>query len=55
MSELMRREWRLEDWWAAAAECEADAALAPGMSRMLSLRPVVGSTVNSRAGSCETW
>jgi hypothetical protein len=27
----------------------------PGMSRMLSLRPVVGSVVWSLAGSCETW
>jgi hypothetical protein len=26
-----------------------------GTSRMLSLRPVVGSTVNSREGSWETW
>jgi len=27
----------------------------PGMSRMLSLRPVVGSVVWSLAGSCDTW
>ena len=27
----------------------------PGTSRMLSLRPVVGSTVYSTAGSCDTW
>lgn len=38
----------------AGAGAGAD-ALADGMLRMFSLRPVVGSVVNSRAGSCETW
>lgn len=35
-------------------EDEDDVFVFPGMSRMLSLRPVVGSVVWSRAGSCET-
>jgi len=53
--ELVRRAWR------AAACCWADDTLAvelldlPGILRMLSLRPVVGSVVWSLAGSCETW
>jgi len=34
---------------------EDDEVLAAGMSRMLSLRPVVGSVVCSLAGSWETW
>lgn len=48
---LMRRLWRDddEDWWLD----EDDFPL--GMSRMLSLRPVVGSVVWSLAGSCDTW
>jgi len=55
--ELVRRAWR------EAAACWAeDDTLAvelelvlPGMLRILSLRPVVGSVVWSLAGSCETW
>lgn len=39
-----------EDWW----DVDEDFVF-PGMSRMLSLRPVVGSVVWSLAGSCETW
>lgn len=45
------REWRLE--WR-----ELDEGLAcvdAGTSRMLSCRPVVGSIVESLAGSWETW
>lgn len=57
---LARRESFLEDlcdelscrrWDDDAAE----ALFLPGMSRMLSLRPVVGSVVFSLAGSCDTW
>jgi hypothetical protein len=52
---LMRRLWRdeEEDWW--WDEDEEDLEVLPGMSMMLSLRPVVGSVVWSLAGSCETW
>lgn len=47
---LMRRLWRDE------ACCDDDEDFVfPGMSRILSLRPVVGSVVWSLAGSCETW
>jgi hypothetical protein len=51
---LMRRLWRdeEEDWW---LDDEEDLEVLPGMSMMLSLRPVVGSVVWSLAGSCETW
>lgn len=40
---------------ASAADELLDVFVRPGMSRMLSLRPVVGSVVWSLAGSCETW
>ena len=43
-----RREWRLRDDAGAAA---AAPDLPAGTSRMFSFRPVVGSVVNSRAGS----
>lgn len=36
------------------AAAAADGLVFPGMSRMFSLRPVVGSVVWSLAGSCET-
>lgn len=42
--------WDLDDGAGAAG-----VALLEGISRMLSLRPVVGSVVDSRAGSWETW
>jgi hypothetical protein len=50
---LTRRlcEERDDVWW----EDEDEDLVLPGMSRMLSLRPVVGSVVWSFAGSCETW
>jgi hypothetical protein len=60
---LMRREWRDDDD-DEEEECadedeeeddEEDDFDLPGMSRMFSLRPVVGSVVWSFAGSCETW
>lgn len=40
---------------ARRAWSDEDDFLAAGMSRMLSLRPVVGSVVCSLAGSWETW
>lgn len=40
---------------AALSVAAAAAGLPEGMSRTLSLRPVVGSTTESRAGSWETW
>jgi len=46
----MRRDLRSAEETAAMEDF-----LAAGMSIMLSLRPVVGSTVWSLAGSCETW
>ena len=49
-----RRECRFDAAGAGAAAA-AGADLAAGMSRVLSLRPVVGSVTESRAGSCETW
>jgi len=55
ISELTRRECRLvlvaEVREAGAAEPD----VVPGTSRTFSFRPVVGSVVNSLAGSCETW
>lgn len=42
--------WDLDDGAGAAG-----VALLEGISRILSLRPVVGSVVDSRAGSWETW
>jgi hypothetical protein len=55
VEEEMRREWRLALAAAAASAERALPAPALGMSRVLSLRPVVGSVTDSRAGSCETW
>jgi len=67
ISELTRRECRLvaeaREAEAAGAAVAAVAAagaaaepdFAPGISRIFSFRPVVGSVVNSLAGSCETW
>lgn len=54
--ELTRRCSRLvpeerEELWCD----DEDLEVLPGMSRMLSLRPVVGSVVWSLAGSCDTW
>jgi hypothetical protein len=51
----MRRSWRLEDEREEEWVVEEEAGLRPGMSRMLSLRPVVGSVVWSLAGSWLTW
>lgn len=48
---LMRRLWRDE----VCCDDDDEDLVFPGMSRMLSLRPVVGSVVWSLAGSCETW
>jgi hypothetical protein len=54
--ELVRRAWRAAAaFWAALVVSMADGFVFPGMLRMLSLRPVVGSVVWSLAGSCETW
>jgi len=53
ISELTRRECRLVLVAGAAAAAEPD--VVPGISRIFSFRPVVGSVVNSLAGSCETW
>lgn len=49
---LVRRLWRDDD---ACWDDDDEDFVFPGMSRMLSLRPVVGSVVWSLAGSCETW
>lgn len=50
---LTRRSWRFDD--DREEDCWDDEDLFfPGMSRMLSLRPVVGSVVWSLAGSCDT-
>lgn len=51
MSADTRRECRFRDEAAGGAPEEDFPA---GTSKMFSLRPVVGSVVNSRAGSCET-
>jgi len=58
MCSLVRRECLLLEWPCdredgAGAEGVGD--FPGGMSKMLSLRPVVGSVVDSRAGSWETW
>jgi len=59
ISELALRECRLVLLLLVAEVREAGAAaepdVAPGTSRTFSFRPVVGSVVNSLAGSCETW
>lgn len=65
ISVLTRRECRLallllvaearEAEAAGAAAAAAEPDFAPGISRTFSFRPVVGSVVNSLAGSCETW
>jgi len=47
-------EWREDFSWRVDVD-EAEVLVFPGISRMLSFRPVVGSVVWSRAGSCETW
>lgn len=52
LADETRREARSDLAGAAAA---AGLEVRPGMSMMLSLRPVVGSVVWSLAGSCETW
>jgi hypothetical protein len=41
---LMRRDWRFDEERSCGAD-EDDVLVFPGMSRMLSLRPVVGSVV----------
>lgn len=46
-------EWR--DDFSGREELVDEFLVLPGMSRMLSLRPVVGSVVWSRAGSWDTW
>jgi hypothetical protein len=57
---LIRLLWsrlddRREDFsWRVDVE-EDEFLVFPGISRMLSFRPVVGSVVWSRAGSCDTW
>ena len=53
ISELTRRECRLVLLLLVAEAAEPD--VVPGISRTFSFRPVVGSVVNSLAGSCETW
>lgn len=55
--ELTRRCSRLVPEEREDELCDVDEDLEDllGMSRMLSLRPVVGSVVWSLAGSCETW
>ena len=53
ISELTRRECRLVLLLLVAEAAESD--VVPGISRTFSFRPVVGSVVNSLAGSCETW
>jgi len=56
ISELTLRDCRLvlvAEVREAGAAAERD--VAPGTSRTFSFRPVVGSVVNSLAGSCETW
>lgn len=56
ISVLTLREFRLvlvAEVREAGAAAERD--VAPGTSRIFSFRPVVGSVVNSLAGSCETW
>jgi hypothetical protein len=60
ISVLTRRECRLALLLLVAEAREAEGAaaepdFAPGISRTFSFRPVVGSVVNSLAGSCETW
>jgi len=56
ISELTRRECRLvAEVREAGAAAAAEPDFAPGISRIFSFRPVVGSVVNSLAGSCETW
>jgi hypothetical protein len=58
MCSLVRRECLLlllECFEDGAGAEGAEEDFAEGMSRMLSLRPVVGSVVDSRAGSWETW
>ena len=62
ISVLTRRECRLallllvaEVWEAGAVGAAAELGFALGISRTFSFRPVVGSVVNSLAGSCETW
>jgi hypothetical protein len=61
ISVLTRRECRLAllllvaEVREEAAGAAAEPDFAPGISRTFSLRPVVGSVVNSLAGSCETW
>lgn len=57
ISVLTRRECRLALLLLVAEVREAAAELdfAPGISRTFNFRPVVGSVVNSLAGSCETW
>jgi len=63
MCSLVRRECL---WWLEGVEVEGawdlddregagGKPLLEGISRMLSLRPVVGSVVDSLAGSWETW
>jgi len=54
ISELTRRECRLV-LLLLVAEAAAEPDVVPGISRTFSFRPVVGSVVNSLAGSCETW
>ena len=59
ISELTRREYRLVLLLLVAEVREAGAAaepgFAPGTSKKFSFRPVMGSVVDSLAGSCETW
>ena len=59
ISELTRREYRLVLLLLVAEVREAGAAAEPGValgtSRKFSFRPVMGSVVDSLAGSCETW
>jgi len=54
ISELTLRECRLV-LVAEVREAGAEPDVTPGTSRTFSFRPVVGSVVNSLAGSCETW
>jgi len=54
ISELTRRECRLV-LLLLVVEAAAEPDVVPGISRTFSFRPVVGSVVNSLAGSCETW
>ncbi len=46
-------DWCLEELWEDLDDDLLDLSL--GTSRMLSSRPVVGSTVEGSLGLCETW